>query len=292
MDQANAAKPVQEFIFRGNATASGGYLKVLDGKPVVLKPDMITVHGECSLPGIGGIAQSLVERPVLRFEPWIRYGQCETHVEGVGDNGSKLTTLRASVEQASVTTRPSPQDNVPHVREISFSAERLSLQVRSLHPMEKQPTFFLLSPPVAEGLSLRITPLQGPIKAMSFELEFGHPLFSGYTMDEFDHDFTTKRKFFDEFAPRLQTKNGVKFGEKPPRSEHGYVFTSIVKAYRLDGKSYAGNEHFEPGFGKITFGQMIVDGYSRRVSLVKVKTGSDPEGFAEYAAVDTNGIWR
>src|SRR5882724_8249897 len=174
MDQANAAKPAREFIFRGNAMASGGYLKVLDGKPIVLKPDMVTVHGESSLPGVGGISQSLIERPVLRFEPWIHYGRSETHVEGVDDNGSKVTTLRASTEQVIVTTRPSPKDNVPHVREISFAAGRLSLQVQSLHPLDRQPTFSLLSPPVAEGVSLRITPLQGPTKTMSFELQFGH----------------------------------------------------------------------------------------------------------------------
>src|ERR1700733_11112339 len=98
MDHANAAKPVPEFVFRGNAVASGGYLTKLDGKPVTLKPDVVTVHGESSLPGIGGISQSLVPQPVLPFAPWIRYGRCETHVEGTGDNGSKLTTLRSTVD--------------------------------------------------------------------------------------------------------------------------------------------------------------------------------------------------
>ena len=224
MDQANAAKPVRDFIFRGNAMASGGYLTMLDGKPVALKPEVVTTHGESSLPGIGGISQSTIEQPALPFAPWIQYGRCETHVEGTGDDASKLTTLRTSVERVRITTRPSPEDNVPQVREISFSADRISLQVRSSHPIDKQPYFFLLSPPVAEGLSLHITPPHAPARTVSIELEFDHPLVAGYTMDQFDQEFATQRKFFDLFAPRLQTKAALKFGDKPPRSEHGYVF--------------------------------------------------------------------
>src|SRR5689334_8253395 len=141
MDNARAATPVREFIFRGNAMASGGYLTVLDGKPVTLKPDVVTVHGESSLPVIGGISQSVVPQPLLPYAPWIKYGRCETHVEGTGDNGSKLTTLRSSVDHVAITTRPSPEDKLPQVREISFLADRLSLQVRSVHPLEKQPHF-------------------------------------------------------------------------------------------------------------------------------------------------------
>jgi hypothetical protein len=126
---------------------------------------------------------------------------------------------------------------------------------------------------------------------MKFELEFEHPLVSGCTMDEFDRQFVADNKFFNLFAPRLQTKIALKFGDKPPRSQ-GYVFTSIVKGFKIDGKHYDGFEHVEQGFGKITFGQMVADGYSRRVTLVSVKMGSDPDGFSGHCAVDTNGLWR
>src|SRR5882757_8149609 len=115
MDQATAAKPSRDFVFRGNAMASAGHLKVLDGKPVVLTPDTITVHGESSIPGIGGVSHSVIEQPKLLFAPWIQYGRCETRVEGTGDDAAKMTNLLTTSQNVTIITRPSPQDNVPGV---------------------------------------------------------------------------------------------------------------------------------------------------------------------------------
>jgi hypothetical protein len=48
----------------------------------------------------------------------------------------------------------------------------------------------------------------------------------------------------------------------------------------------------ERGLGTISFGTVIMDGHSRRVTLVQIKLGSEEEGFACFAGTDSNGIWN
>lgn len=292
MNDQKAQAPQPDFIFRGNAIASGGYLTRLNGARVPLKPDTVTVHGESSLPTIGGISHSLIEKPKLPFPDWIQYGRCETFVEGSGDEGAKITTLRTSVEGVKVTTRPSPEDNVPNIRQITFQADRLSLEVRSVHPRQGQPYFILLRRPVTKGIQLVRTPKEGPAQTVKIELEYDHPLMSGYTLDELDARFAGEQAVFEELAARFEAVAAPNFGQKIPRSTTGYVVSSIVSGYRLDGKEQRGNVLVEPGFGRITFGQMIADGFSRRVGLVRIEMGSDPAGRTQLAGVDTNGVWN
>src|SRR3954470_4344108 len=98
--------PSRNFIYRGNAVAAGGYLTKLKGAAVKLDPKIPTVHGESSLPTIGGISHSLVEKPSLPFPDFIQYGQCSTVVEGSGDGNSKTTTLYAAVNNVRTFTSP------------------------------------------------------------------------------------------------------------------------------------------------------------------------------------------
>src|SRR5436305_1402637 len=110
MDQfANPTKPqpVREFVFRGNAVAAGGYLTKQKSEPVVFDRRRVTVHGESSLPTIGGVSHSLVEKPDLPFPKSIEYSNCSTIAEGTGDAKSKVTTLYAAVNQVRITNSPS-----------------------------------------------------------------------------------------------------------------------------------------------------------------------------------------
>ena len=292
MNEQNArTRQSSNFVFRGNAVSAGGYLTRLNGTPVRLSPDRVTVHGESSLPLIGGVSHSVVEKPDLPYPDWIQYGRCETFVEGTGDEGSKVTTLRVSVEGVNITTRPSPEDNLPNVRQISFQIDRLSLEIRSVHPQEGQPYFVLLRRPETKNMRLVRTVKEGPAAAVSMSLDFDQPLLSGHTLDEVEYRYANDRNFFDEVAARYEPKAEPKFGDKLPRSNTGYVVSSIVKSISIEGKIIPGNVLVEPGFGRIVFGQMIADGYSRRVSLVQVDMGSDPDGSMSLAGVDTNGVW-
>jgi hypothetical protein len=271
--------------------ASGGYLTRLDGKPVPLDPNVMTVHGESSLPTIGGISHSVVDAPHLPFTPWITYGRCETRAAGLtAPDGSNTTTLFTSVTGVRVKTRPSPEDKVPNVKEIALIATNISLSIKSVHPLQGQPQFFLSQPPTVQGLAIQIVPLQGDPVTLAFQLTIDQPLMNGYTLDRFESEFVKDRKFFDQYSPGCR---GVapKFGCKPPRNQDGYILTSIVVGFKLGDKFYPGNEFVQPGFGKVTFGTLLADGGSRRVTLVETQFGSDPAGASSHGGGDTNGVY-
>src|SRR6476660_9858378 len=92
------------FLFRGNVFASSGFLTKLDEKPIELTPDIVTVHGESTLPTIGGVSHSIIEKPNLPFPKWIQYGRCEAFAQGTGDNSTKTTQIRASVRDVRIMT--------------------------------------------------------------------------------------------------------------------------------------------------------------------------------------------
>jgi len=273
--------------------ASGGYLTLSGGKPVKLQPDVATVHGESSLPGVGGVSHSVVESPKLPFAPWITYGRCETRAQGFNEGNVNRTILTASVDNVQVKTRPSPEDGVPDIKEIAVLAKHLVLSVESLHPGDKQPLFRLNGKPVLDGLSIRFTSQSGKGKLIGIELDFDHPLMDGQTtFEEYERKFRSDQKFFAEYKGRHGYGKDASFGKPLPRDVEGYVVTSIVKQFRLEGdkEPHPGNEYFTPGFGRVIFGTLLANEYSRRVTLVRVRMGSDPKGSSDHCGADTNGL--
>jgi len=290
MEHVQAAGATNRFIFRGNSSASGGYLTRLDGNPVRLDPGRPTVHGESSVSTVGGISHSIVEKPDLPFAPWITYGRCETRVEASAQSdGSKKTAVFASVSNLSVKTRPSESDKRPGIREITLVAATISVTLVSVHPAEGQPRFTLPSLPVTDKLALRVVPADGDARTAAFELNIDHPLVTGYTLDKFEHDYVNDEKFFERYRRQMKAGN-CSFREKPPRNKAGYIVTSIVQSFTLGGKTYDGNEYSEPGFGKIRFGELVADGTTRRLTMVQTEFGSDPAGASSHGTVDTNGM--
>jgi len=286
-------QPAREFIFRGNAVAAGGFLTKLNGAPVVLDKQRVTVHGESSLPIIGGISHSLVARPELAFPKIIEYGACSTVAEGTGDTKSTGTTLYASVQQVRVTNSPSPADNVPALQSVSFLADRLAISARSYHPNPGAPQFQLLNEPDTTGMSLLLTPLKGTPVNVPLHLTFDPAYLSPCTMDDLDARFMGDRKFFDDYCASGAASGQLVFGKsKLPRTPEGYVVTSIVTSIRRGEQTIRGNVLVEKGLGTITFGKVIMNGDSRRVTLVRIKLGSREEGFATFAGTDSNGIWN
>jgi hypothetical protein len=296
MDQlANPTKPQPGpvFLFRGNAVAAGGYLTKLKGAAVEIDKKRVTVHGESSLPIIGGISHSLVEHPDLPFPKFIEYGACSTVAEGIGYTRSTETSLYASVQKVRVTNSPSKSDNVPNLLSVAFLADRLAVSARSSHPSDGAAQFQLLGEPDTSGMSLVLTPQKGVPVTIPLSLKYDPAFLSPCSMDDLDTRFLRDRKFFDDQAAGLQSSEPLVFGKsKLPRAPHGYVVTSVVTAIRRGDQEIRGNVLVEPGLGTISFGTVIMNGDSRRVTLVRIKLGSEEEGFASFAGTDSNGIWN
>jgi hypothetical protein len=263
----------------------------LNGKAVEPDANVVTTHGESSLPLIGGVSRSVVQ-PKLPFPKNINYGACETFVWGRHVGDVAVTTLSATVSKVLVTTSPSPEDHVADVQSTSFQAEHLAIEVESTHPQQGQPSF-QLKRAEAVGVALTVTRSSGERTSTPIQLDFDDGLMSLPTMDRLDEEFLKNRKFFDAHAPLFAGGSDLVFGKsRLPRTPQGYLSLSIVKQVRLGSQVVPGNVLTTKGFGTISFGLMLADGYSRRFSLVRVRMGSDPGGDMGFNAVETNGIWQ
>lgn len=279
-----------EFLFRGNAVAASGFVNRRGQTPVPLDPAKATAHGVSCLPMAGGVSKSSVPEPDLPFRKNIRYLNCETLAHGGPEGESMVTTIRTSVTDVEVTTSPSPEDNVPNVGSITFNAKRLSIAVRSVHPPSGQARFEILGDPENVDLSMSFTDLKGNTRHTPIRLVFNRQLMALRTLDELDEQLKNPT-FFDQHKGMFRTLEQAIFGNPAPRTRDGYVVCSIVEKVIFGDKEY---DHVLPipGFGKISFGVMVTDEISRRISLVRVKFGSDPGGTSCLNSVETNGIWQ
>ena len=282
----------REFLFRGNAVAAGGFLTRMGGNLIPLDANTVTTHGESSLPLIGGVSHSLVQAPTLAFSKFIRYAACETFVEGGPAGENMVTSLRASVNDVQVTTSPSPEDQLPDVQSISFQAGRLSIEVRSTHPPKGQPSFEVVGTPEALGMFLVVTDPSGKSTSTPIQVEFDQALIALRTLKDLDKEFLGNRAFFDDHVSCFAGRKPIFGKSRVPRTPQGYVLGSIVKQISFGSQVIPGNVLVQPGFGTITFGTMITDQISRRISMARIKMGSDPDGDASFSGVETNGIWK
>jgi hypothetical protein len=286
-----------EFLFRGNAVAAGGFLTRLGGKPIAIDPQTPTTHGESSLPWAGGVSRSLVESPSLRFPQFIRYGRCETYAEGIHNGNQTVTTVRASVSDVRVTTSPSPGETDSDIQSISFSAGSFAVELVSTYTQPSshptQPNF-KINPIQPLGMTLVVTDKLNRDTPVPVTVDFDQHLLAMSTMQELEDAFLGNRQFFDEYIERFPHHHQkLVFGtSRCPRTPQGYVVTSFVRQITVGGKPVAGHVLRRPGFGTVEFGVVAADTYNRRVTMARIRIGSDPGGDANFSGVETNGIWQ
>lgn len=281
-----------EFLFRGNAVAAGGFLTKLNDKPILLDPTTSTTHGESCLPWTGGVSHSLVENPELKFPQFISYGGCETYAEGRHDKDQTVTTVRASVKNVRLSTSPYPPDEAPGIQSITFLAESFSLELQSFYPQTGKASF-KINPAVPVGMTLVIKDTAGKESTFPVTLDFDKHLLSFSSMEELDDAFLGDRQFFEEHAYRFPCLEKLVFGSsRIPRTPHGYVVTSFVRQIHVGNDVIPGHVLAKKGFGKIQFGMVLADSLNRRITMARVRMGSDPGGDASFSGVETNGIWQ
>ena len=77
---------------------------------------------------------------------------------------------------------------------------------------------------------------------------------------------------------------------------NGIIYTTIVESITWTGKPFPGatiDGHVVtvPDFGKIFFGELLVGGSERRLTMVRFELGSEWGGCADGGGVDTNGSY-
>jgi len=290
-DLAIQNQDARRFFFRGYAVAAGGFLTRIGSKPVPLDRSTVTTHGESALPLSGGVSHSLVRAPQLTFPNNIQYGACETFVEGRYEGTQTVTTLLATVNDVRMTTGPSPEDNLPNVRAMSFRAGSMTLQGESVYP-QTGPSTFTIHPSQPTDMALVITDSHGMDTRLPITLEFDQKTLCLPGIQELDDLFRTDRQFFERTLRCYSGPEKPEFEKSAiPRTPRGFIVTSFVRQIRLGDEPIPGNILSRKGFGMIQFGLMLVNPFGRRFVMAHIRMGSSPGGEADFCAVEDTGDW-
>jgi hypothetical protein len=277
--QGNSTQFPERFVFHGNAVAAGTVIRSIRQKPF---DRLIPVQGQSSLPTIGGHSESFVQGSDASLAEFFSYGEVRTRADGILDPGGALTTLSTSVQNVRVVNRPSPGE-AEDLRPIEFKAERLALEMRSTYPRKGPPRIEFITRPQFQGITLDNLPVEIKLRQEFLDLT---------TMAELDERFRRDEKFFAEFHNAFMyadPRKPPKFGDAIPTMNE-YAVTSIVESIRWNNYDY-GHVITRVGFGTIFFGEMLINQYNRRVTLVRIKAGSDMQMEVSLAEGDPNGTW-
>jgi len=266
-------RTTSRFVFHGNAIPIGGRI-ISIGQDEINQP--LQSPPGSSLSVNGGICQGT--SPGSVFRDIFSWGQCVAVSQGeVKPDRSHVTTVTSSVQNVAAANGPK---NV-------FKAGQLKLTLVSTHPEKGQP-YIVPSEVIfggTEGMSLNGLKITVKTDIEDFR--------KWSTLERFEYEFRTNKTVYDKYYKRFLTKEGKppEFKQPIPRTQNGYVVCSIVSSIRWGGKTIPGHVLTQTGFGSIYFGEMLINEYNRRMTLVRLSMGSDVRAEVAYAESDPNGSW-
>lgn len=258
------------FVFRGNAMPFGGRITDIGGTAV---SKLIEGPPAGALTVTGGRSQA--SGAGSSFEGIFKWGTTIADCTGViRSDGHAETTVSSTMNSFSAKNDP-----------ILFEADVLKISMLSDHPTKGQPSIV----PTAVTFG-------GPkgmfLNGKQIQVEVDDDLKSFPTLARFEAEYRTKQTFYTKYSRRfrrLTTKAPI-FGERVPRVG-GYVSTSIVRSITWNGKTIAGHVLSLTGFGRIYFGELLMNEYNRRLTMVRLVMGSSVKAEAACAEADPNGSW-
>jgi hypothetical protein len=271
MPNKNASQP--RFLFRGNSVPLGGRIVSIGDNPAA---QPVPTPCTSSLPWVGGFSRG--DGAASSWQDIFSWGPCVAESKGEAlDDGSRLTTVTSSATGVTATNKP-----------FRFEAGELTAVVTSKHPMSGLPSIVLEKIVLGgdKGMFLDRKRIEVKIDLDDFQK---FPAF-----DAFEKKYRTDEKFFRKYSRRFQRTSGKspQFGERLPRRSGGNVLTSIANGITWGNKKIRGNVLTLSGFGSIHFGELLMNEYARRLTLVRLMMGSEIRAEMEFAGVDTNGSFE
>jgi hypothetical protein len=262
----------QRFIFRGYAVPFGARVIAVNGKPA---PRLLTSPPVSALSIVGGASRGTSAGSTR--DPAFKWGATLVESRGeVGSNGNQLTTVTASLANISAKNDP-----------IIFEADLLKLTLVSDHPRTGQPS--IVPREIVFGADKGMLLNGKPIR-----VDYDKDLEAFPTFAAFEKAYRSDEAFFKKYHSRCVRPTTAKppvFGERLPRTTGGYVATTFVRRINYAGRNITGNVLPLTGFGRIFFGEVLMDEYQRRITMARLDMGSAMEADAACVEIDSNGSW-
>jgi len=275
----------RRFVFRGNASVIGGRI-------VRPKDQIIDSSTASSLTVAGGRSRS--QAKATRFGDWVSFGSASTSAEGLFDDvkqqievsfgrvaeGTLTTSTNVDADVTSLSVGDKPKLTIKHVH----------AQLMSKSPAASgEPAIGVGNDTVIDGAA---------VDSFGLIVTLAIPLFQRYDTQSKLLTAADDPQFVKRSGGHLLMKPGRGKGAPAATTLQTYptVYATIVKSIKWAGDPYPGatiEQHVVtvPDFGKIFFGELLITGQSRRLTMVRLELGSPIGGYVACAEVENNGSW-
>lgn len=278
----------RRFIFRASAAAFGGH--IIRPKDIVLE-----APGASALPVTGG--RSVATIPRTRFDDYFSIESAKTFTEGLFEDRKQfLDFTNHQIEQDALVaaTQAIAEVNTMIVgRQPRLTIKHLRGELRARSPL---------------GSSLPAVRV-GDLAVDGVDID-GHRLIVDLNPVPFQR-FDTYAKllvaaddpaFVKDSGDSLYMRTARKGETAPPPAgrlivdSYGTIYATVVRSIRWDGAPFPGAEIERnyvsiPDFGRIFFGELLINTDYRRLTMVRMALGSDSGGSASGSDVQDNGGW-
>ena len=260
--------PTRRYLFHANACAFGG--RIVRPRPMVILSDA------CSSVGVsGGHSESSVK--ARHFKPFVSIGGAATVVDARFDDVKRARALTHDEGREEDLTSTSSAKAV--VERIVVGSEKRLIVTHvgaalrgSSVPDHDEPSILIGAGTGVRGVVIDDCPLAVEIDFERFEM------------------LPTYTDFVKAGSPGC-------IGTAPdPGAPRRVVITTIVKALRWTKREpptakIEGHTVKVENFGRIHFGEMVIEGDSRRLTMMRLRLGSPEGGSVDFAEVQSNGSW-
>jgi hypothetical protein len=259
----------RRFFFQATATAFGG--RIVRPRSVVLLSDA------CSSVGVsGGRAESRVK--ARRFKPFVSIDGAATTADARFDDAKLAKALSEGdgheEELVSSSLAKAMVEGITVGSKKRLTVVQLGAALRGQgRPGHDEPSVIISGGTAARGVLID-----------------GHPLTVELDLERFG-ELATYSEFVRAGSPGCLTDD-----RPAPGGPARPVLTTIVKSLRWTRREpptarIEGHTVKVDDFGRIFFGEMLITGQARRLTMMRVRLGSPEGGSADFAEVQTNGSW-
>jgi hypothetical protein len=288
----------RRYLFHGHASAIGGRIvRHKTNKPIDL---VIETTGDSSLTPVGGRSHGKARGEDFDGRGLVSFGWAETFAEGLFENHRQViaasqgrlpedalvATSRVGADIHDLVVGIRPQLTVKRLRATLHSRSPYASEQPSIQPIDAR------KQTVIEGVF---------IDGHELIVELNTPVFQKYDTHAKLLAAADEPKFVAANGHVLFMRSGVDKRQTPATgrlvtTHHQHVHGTLVSKLRWRGKPFPGAQidHHSvkiPRFGRVFFGELLLDEQSRRLTMMRVNLGSTIGGQIAAAVGDQNGIW-
>jgi hypothetical protein len=277
----------RRFVFKGNAAAFGGRLF----RP---RDILIEASGASCLPVTGGRSRSQIQ--AAAFGDVIKIGSAFTLAEGSFDDVEQAIALtNHKIQEDFLKTSTTVSAEVTDLavgRKPVLTAKKVHGTLRSKSPLGSgEPGVALGRETVIEGLA---------IDGFGLVVEFDIELFQRYDTRAKLLAAADDPAFVRAHGTSLYMTSTYEGQAAPPAGRlierNCIIYGTIVRSVKWAGAPHPtakidGNTIVVPDLGLVFIGEMLITGYSRRLTMLRFELGSPDGGFLAVVDGESNGTW-